>query len=254
MLKEIDEFDNNEVLDFNFWPSFSDLMLSLVLILSVILFAAANFYLGNWDLQKADKSKIKMVKAIAGAYVTEEKLLPAKDSNNQGERYGISTNRDGIYDIEVKNGPAIQEITFGENILFKEDEHKLEPSGKMILKKVAKVIKDNLASLNVVRVGIMEIQIKGHADPRPTRNEKYSSSNLVLASFRAIEVFKFFQNECGIDPTMIKMSATTFGEFMPISRRDDDFNYSKKQLDLDNDNELKQKRNRRIEIRLFYRY
>jgi outer membrane protein OmpA-like peptidoglycan-associated protein len=248
--QHFDGGENRDILDFNFWPSFADLMLSVVLILTVILFFfARSINKGNWNLQETDKSMVDLVNAIAKAYKTKPEEIKSRDqTNSQKKEYGISTIKGNPHDIFIFNGPGIQRLTFGENILFKENEYILEAPGKKLLDIFAENIKPKL---NKEDIGIKEIQIQGHADPRPT--DKYKS-NLELAAFRAIEVFNYLKDECAIDPSANLMSATSFGEFKPIQRKDDDFSYDNKKLGNDNDSLAKMEKNRRIEILLFYRY
>ena len=51
----------DNTLDFNFWPSFSDLMLTLVLILVIVVFAViAAFSIGTDDLKsRTDRNERK---------------------------------------------------------------------------------------------------------------------------------------------------------------------------------------------------
>jgi flagellar motor protein MotB len=98
---------------------------------------------------------------------------------------------------------------------------------------------------------IKEIQIQGHTDPSPSMK---FDSNLYLGALRAIEVFRFLQNNVGIDPTQNLMSATSFGEYKPLQRSDNYAEYNEAQLVQDNSTQELRDKNRRIELRLFYRY
>ena len=77
-------------LDFNFWPSFSDLMLTLVLILVIVVFAVIAAFsvgtvepppVGTVDLTEVEKKQEEMIHAIASAYGVE----PLERENNSFE-------------------------------------------------------------------------------------------------------------------------------------------------------------------------
>jgi flagellar motor protein MotB len=221
------------VIDFNFWPSFADLMLAVVLILCLILFyVSAILALGTVNLKKVEEKQKSMRDSLAHAYgVTPARL---------GERlYGISSNKTDNYDIKVQDDLNQQRITFSDKILFGQDEIVLNETGKNVLR----VVGDNLRSqLKDIR----EIQIQGHADNRPTRY----GLNVRLAAERAIAVFEFFRNEVKINPAEKLMSATSFGEYKPVRRGEID--YTLKQIEENNNDDQLRSQNRRIELVLIY--
>ena len=146
-------------------------------------------------------------------------------------------------DIVFESDLQLQKITFSEQILFPKDDYLLKTSGKEILMKVGTEIKRNTAYIS-------EIQILGHADPdKPKKHE----SNLHLAAKRAIEVFRFFQDEVGIDPNQHLLSATSYGEFKPICRgEENNQSFSDQLLDECNSTEELKSKNRRIELLIRY--
>lgn len=228
--------EERTILDFNFWPSFADLMLALVLILVLVLFVVvAVITVGTVNLGEVQRNQKNMIEAIARSYGTEPSMLDK-------EVFGISSQRNGAYDIEIRNEPTLQRITFSDRILFSPDDFQINPQGQAVLKTVGDTLKQQLSMIE-------QIQIQGHADTNPTRFK----SNVYLASWRAIEVFKFLQGTIGIDPAEHLMSATSFGEFYPVQRAQKTGKYSRTQLVEDNSTvELKSK-NRRIELLLFYK-
>jgi flagellar motor protein MotB len=231
--------DDENVLEFNFWPAFSDLMLALVLILIVVMFLSNTILTissGSLNLKTIEENQVKIIDSIANQYKTKPKEL----SKNV---FGISTNNNNDYDIIIKNEPTIQRITFSNHILFLPDNYELNSEGQTALSNVGQVIKGQLNS-------IMEIQIQGHADTERTTLYK---SNLQLASLRANQVFEFFQNSVGIDPVKYLMSATSFGEYKPVDRSNDDTDYNIDKLNAANDTTDKKDKNRRIEMLLFYK-
>lgn len=228
-------------LDFNFWPSFADLMLSLVLILVLVLFLVmAVISTGTVNLKAVRQNQQDMVKEIADSYGTKAVEL-------RPDVVGIWTTGGTEPDIRIKNEPTFQQITFSEGVLFPPDEYILNDSGRRVLKSVGGAIKNRLGSIE-------RIQIEGHADREHTKRH---GSNVRLAALRAIEVFGFLQDPKGlnIDPSRHLMSATSFGEFNPVQRAQGEgpSGYDSDRLTQDNDTKEKRGRNRRIELLLFYR-
>ncbi|MFA4827832.1 MAG: OmpA family protein [Thermodesulfovibrionales bacterium] len=230
MRDEIAALDD-DVLDFNFWPSFADLMLALVLILILVLFSyLIVISVGTVNLTHVKNNQMEMVQGIANAYGVN--LLETNPN-----QFVISTG------IIIQNEPVLQKISFTDNILFPPDETILSKTGIKTLTIVGKLLKERLPV-------IQEIQIQGHAD---TDKSRLYPSNLDLAALRAIEVFKFLQNEIGIDPSEHLMSATSFGEFKPVQRSDENLSYNYSQLTKDNSTKSLKDKNRRIELLLFYK-
>jgi len=236
-------------LDFNFWPSFSDLMLTLVLILVIVVFAViASFSLklveltpeGTHDLTEVEDKQENMIRAIADEYGVEPKetqtgsfVIPIHLDNDRG-----------YTEILIQNETTLQRYSFSDRILFQPDRYNLNEEGEKTLLIIGRQIKRNLNNIS-------EIQIQGHADPdRPA----FVSSNLHLAALRAIEVFDFLQNKIKIDPAKHLMSATSFGEYKPVQRSVRDSTYTHGKLERDNSTKAKKAKNRRMEILLFYRF
>lgn len=227
---------HESTLDFNFWPSFADLMLALVLILVLVLFLViAIISVGTVNLSHVERNQDDMIEKIASGYGSKAEKLA-------DHLYGISINQSGNYDIVVKNEPALQRITFSDNILFLPDDDQLNETGQRVLLVVGESLKQQLPL-------VREIQIQGHADTGKTVRFR---SNVYLASSRAISVYTFLQHTVGIDPARHLMSANSFGEFKPIQRSEDDNTYGWQKIETNNSSlELKSK-NRRIELLLFY--
>ncbi len=190
---------------------------------------------GNLDLRNVRKNQLRIVTELAEKYHTRPK-------EKFQDTYVISIDRNNREDIVIRNEVTLQTFTFGNHILFDMDEVELKSKGREILTNIGNILKGKLAA-------IREIQIQGHADPQ--RSKKYAS-NLQLAANRAITVFDFFQSDIGIDPAHHIMSATSFGQYMPIQRSQYDQNYTRIHLSQDNNTVEKRARNRRIEIVLFY--
>lgn len=231
--------DEENILDFNFWPSFSDLMLSLVLILVLVLFTvSAVLDVGNVNLRHVEKNQEDIIKNIGSAFG-----ISPETGGKEKKLYIIPTSPGSEGDIFIKNEPTMQKITFSSNILFPPDEVELNDRGRQVLSKVGEILRKNLKL-------IREIQIQGHADPSPT---KYGS-NMRLASNRAISVFNYLKEVLKIDPSQHLMSITSFGEFKPVQRSENEKYYSANILQKHNLTVAMKERNRRIELLLFYYY
>ena len=242
----------DNTLDFNFWPSFSDLMLTLVLILVIVVFAViASFSVGKEDPPEKPpngedvvppeikENQKKLIDSIASAYGVEDEEVEADTFEIPIQLENGTTSK-----ITIKNELTIQRYSFSDRILFKPNEFNLNKSGKDTLLTVGRQIKNNLDNIS-------EIQIQGHADPTPPDFER---SNLHLAAKRAISVFRFLQLKIRIDPAKHLMSATSFGEYKPIQRSDRDSIYTPEQLRTHNRTRNMRDKNRRMEILLFYRF
>ena len=241
----------DNTLDFNFWPSFSDLMLTLVLILVIVVFAVITaFSVGKNDELKPEEGRVippeveqkqmVMIQGIAAAY--RVKPIPRTNEPDSYE-IRIRTGVNRYTRITIKNEPTLQRYSFSDRILFEPNKFNLKQNGKDTLRTVGCQINRNLNS-------IREIQIQGHADPTPP---DFETSNLHLAAKRAISVFRFLQFQIPIDPAKHLMSATSFGEYKPIQRSDQDSTYTPEQLRRHNRTRDMRDKNRRIEILLFYR-
>jgi flagellar motor protein MotB len=230
--------EDESTFDFNFWTAFTDIMLSLILVLALLLFMfAAVISFGKVNLKRVVENQQNMINSIAQAY--NVKPIPrGKDIS------GISFTGGSVDDIKLQNDLSSQRITFSDKLLFDPDRTEIKPGGQQVLRIVGETIYSQLAS-------IKEIQIQGHAD---TLKSGRFNSNTELASMRAISVLKFLQEQVGINPNQTLMSATSFGEFKSVQRgANEDSEYNEERLRSDNIDEISRSRNRRIEIVLIYR-
>lgn len=231
--------EDDNPLSFNFWPSFADMMLALVLVLCLALFlVAAVIALGTVNLKEVEANQMSMINSIAADY----KVQPSKLADNT---YGIYFNNASSPDIEIHNDLNSQRITFSDKILFEPDHIEIKPAGEQVLMTVGQKLR---VQLNLIR----EIQIQGHADTLPSQRYR---SNVELAANRAIAVFTFLQDpkKVGINPAEHLMSVTSFGEYNSVRRTLEAAGYDQHKLRGDNETEDLRRRNRRIELVLIYR-
>lgn len=230
--------ENDELIAFNFWPSFADMMLSLVLVLCLTLFlVAAVMAVGTVNLKEVEANEMTMINSIAEDY----KVAPVQLSEGENT-YGIYFTGSKEPDLEIHNDLSQQRITFSDKILFEPDHTELKPAGQEVLMVVGTRLRTQLGL-------IREIQIQGHADTKPSGR---FASNVELAAGRAISVFAFLQDRVGIKPSEHLMSVTSFGEYKSAQRKADT-NYTAGQLESDNATDELRRRNRRIELVLIYR-
>ena len=223
---------------FNFCPSFTDLMLSLVLVVLIILFVVSKMIAaGTENLDKARESQKKIQNQIESQIGKNYSILVISDKSNEETSEKMLDNK---ADITIVNKLDRQTITFSDKILFDSGKSELKPAGYDVLKVVGPVVMNNLANIS-------EIQIQGHADIEDT-----DDYNLTLAANRAIAVYKFLQTEVAVDPAKYLMSITSFGKYKPVGREAGQ-EYDRSQLEKANIDAAAKAKNRRIEIVLFYK-
>jgi flagellar motor protein MotB len=228
--------EEDSILDFNFWPSFSDLMLALVLVLCLVLFLVLTLIsAGTVNLEQVKNNQKSMIDQIAKTYnVAAQKI--------DDRTFGISSAGTDRYDIRIENDLNRQRIAFSDNVLFQKDKTDINEKGQEILTVVGQKLQTQLGS-------VKEIQIQGHADANPTSY----GLNTRLAAERAISVFEFFRTTVGIDPSEHLMSATSFGEYRPVGRDEGDSSFNWEKVLSENATDNQRSRNRRIELILIYR-
>lgn len=226
---------------FNFWPSFTDLMMSLVLVVLIILFVVSKMIAaGTENLEIVHQRQESIENQIKQLENNPDYKVKVIDTRNGGDVAKImAANEANIYVIDKLDR---QTITFSDKILFDTDKSDIKPAGLQVLNLVGQQIakKDNLDNIS-------EIQIQGHADDSGDDNH-----NLELGAARAIAVYEYLQVHIGIDPAKYLMSATSFSKYKPVGREaTDDYNIDKLKT-ANSTNDLKA-RNRRIEIVLYYK-
>lgn len=227
--------DNSSNLDFNFWPSFADSMLAVVFILVVILvFVAQQGLTGLSDIRE---SQGIVVESITARY---DGTLDTLQQSPTESKYVIRN--DGEPEVTVAQDVQLQRITFSGNVLFSQNDYRLTRRGEKVLQNVGESIQPQLSR-------VRQIQIEGHTDLFPT--DQYPGGNLELGARRARSVFRFLEQQVGIDPVQHLMSTTSYGPYSPVGRSPGD-DYGREKLRKANDSEEKRRRNRRVELLLFY--
>lgn len=242
----------------------TDLVISLVAVLVMVL--AINSEKLKAALEKIKHqeeliAEVERLRDIESKYLEEQEILDKIQKNqmiliNRVERL-FSTNADSIapdhfgfiidgnpeYDIQIINDLAEQRISFGSNVLFDPDKVILKARGQQLLQQFGSAIKSQIRT-------IREVQIQGHAD---TVRSRLYETNLELAAQRALAVFSYFSKNNIVDPINHLMSATSYGQYKPVQRKDDESGFNRTRLRQANDTERERRINRRIEIILIYR-
>src|ERR1051326_4423192 len=124
--------DEDSILDFNFWPSFSDLMLALVLVLCLVLFLVAEVIsAGTVNLQQVHDNQMSMIHQIATTYKVEAKRI-------NDHSFGISSDGTENYDIRIENDLNQQRIAFSDKVLFLPDKTDINEKGRSEERRVGK--------------------------------------------------------------------------------------------------------------------
>ncbi|MFA5118495.1 MAG: OmpA family protein [Candidatus Omnitrophota bacterium] len=100
-------------------------------------------------------------------------------------------------------------ITFVADVLFDSGKAELKPESFNSLKKVARVLKENVPEL---RVGV-----EGHTDNQPIKFSGWKS-NWELSSSRGLSVLHYLTDQAGVKSE--RLSAIAYGEFYPVASND----------------------------------
>lgn len=148
--------------------------------------------------------------------------LPKVEQKKNLEKLMAGIN-ENIEDVDVKTGTGKEILTIGEKALFYQNRHALKPESFALLKKVG----------NFINQGDYPVLIVGYTDNRDAQEKGYSS-NWELSSLMALQLQKYFIEECRIKPDRI----TAYG-------------HESQQPAASNDTPESRQKNRRVEI-IFY--
>lgn len=221
----------------NFWPAFSDSMLAVILVLLLVI-GAVYLAVGE-QIKKAQNCEAQFAE---GVHAIPENRPAAKQ---QIWTVAIPGTREKLITLtQDPHDTLLLHITFSESALgFKECDDNLDATGRKALGDIAAEIRRQSKS-------IVEIQIQGHADKRRTSSCSAYKDNLHLASARADSVFSFLKDS-GISPFEVAMSAVSYGEYFPASRKVGEV-YSEEKWDAANATLDLMQENRRVELILRY--
>lgn len=181
-------FSRGTDLSINFWPSYTDISMLMILILIIYLFTQVVSNAEAFKLSKIRQKQRQIVQQIEGTV-----------------RGALGD--DGMKKISFSSDFKTQHITFSDQVLFESGSADLKPEGKNILLLLAEVLKKNT---NLY----YSIQIEGHTDPIPVKGGKFRS-NWDLSSSRATAVVEYFASKpIELDPA--KMSAAGFAQYRPV--------------------------------------
>lgn len=220
-----------------------DLAIALIAVLLLTLAIEARMRQQEWRQKQHGQLE------IAAILESQTRLIDSLAAHYGRKPTALGRNVFGIFirsglpepDIVIHNDATLQRISFRDHVLFRSGEAVLLPEGSAILEDLATVLETELDR-------VRQIEIEGHADRVPPK----ASSNLDLAARRAMTVYEELKTD-GIDPARTIMSASSFGEYVPVQRDRSDATYSLDRLIRDNNSPAKKRLNRRIEVVLLYR-
>jgi flagellar motor protein MotB len=169
------------------WPAFTDVLMTVCLILVFYLFA-------------------QVVISSQTSAAMAEVALHQKDLSQAVKRALPPNLRQ---DIGIAEDGSLQRYTFADWILFDSASAELKPSGMEALAALARVFGRHAGEFT-------RIQIEGHTDDQPLRPGAKFPSNWELSSARATSVVRFFEDRCHLDPRLL--SATGYSEYQPAVR------------------------------------
>ena len=130
--------------------------------------------------------------------------------------------------IAVQRHLDFLQITFSDRVLFKSSQYVLQPAGRRLLERCARILREASVS------GYQQIQVEGHTDNRPLVRSIYPRDNWELSTARALSVVRHLTLQ-GLPPAVF--SANGYANHRPVASNADSSGRG---------------RNRRIEIRLFF--
>jgi chemotaxis protein MotB len=112
-------------------------------------------------------------------------------------------------DINIKIDKDVVYIDISDKLLFNSGKWDVTPAAKVVLGKVATVLK---AQPNI------EFMVEGHTDTKPYDHPGPIKDNWDLSTKRATSVVRILQKDYGLDPAHI--TAAGRGEYVPIAPND----------------------------------
>jgi len=154
----------------------------------------------------------------AEAEMLEESQKMAEYIEEKLEEYNLTS------DVELYTTSSYVMLNMNGGILFDSGKDVLKPEALDILDKISLILLDYDGYI---------IEIVGHTDNVPIHSAQFPD-NTMLSMYRAYSVYKYFVNECNLDPVYLKSSGR--GENVPMA---------------DNSTEEGRAQNRRVEIKIY---
>lgn len=133
-------------------------------------------------------------------------IIRVKDSTNVALVYNLKKSLEDIndedIDVEVKGTKVF--VSISDKLLFSSGQAVISAKAYDILKKVAKVVKDNPE---------LEVTVEGHTDNVPVSGGGKFADNWELSTARATAVVKDLASKFGVNPS--RLSAAGRGEYVP---------------------------------------
>jgi len=142
---------------------------------------------------------------------TLQQQLAHKDSLNMAlvmNIKGVIGNMDDK-DINVKVDKGVVIIDISDKVLFKSGSYDVTDQAKVVLGKVATVLKNQSG---------IEFMVEGHTDNVPYKGNKVLIDNWDLSVKRATTIVRLLQKSYGLDPS--KMLAAGRSEYVPVAAND----------------------------------
>ncbi len=154
----------------------------------------------------------------AEAEMLEESQKMAEYIEEKLEEYNLTS------EVELFTTSSYVMLNMNGGILFDSGKDVLKPEALDILDKISLILLDYDGYI---------IEIVGHTDNVPIHSAQFPD-NTMLSMYRAYSVYKYFVNECNLDPVYLKSSGR--GENVPMA---------------DNSTEEGRAQNRRVEIKIY---
>jgi chemotaxis protein MotB len=177
--------------EINFWPSFVDILLMVLMVLVLQDFLRVFVSDGYLEMARIRQAQHELEQALKSEFRQE---IDAKT-------------------ISLSLSPTMLQIRFSADVLFQVKDYHLEPQGLSVINRCASVLRSpKLAAYK-------QIQVEGHTDSTELDSPVYPHNNWELAAARAITVVQQIQAE-GIDAHLL--SANGYGQFNPAVSNDTD--------------------------------
>ena len=209
--------------------TYSDLM-TLLLVFFVMLVTFSSIELskfrkamgslkGALGVLKAEKMMIKIGEVPPPRTSTEETMYLKKSTIDLKRYIALEGLKEVVQLEESSRGLT---ITISNPVLFDLGRANLKPEVRPLLDKIGEMIKRSRVA----------VRVEGHTDNLPIRTSQFPS-NWELSTTRAVNVLKYFIENCGVEPA--RLSAVGYGEYHPR---------------VPNDTEAHRAQNRRVTIRI----